>query len=231
MKIIEIKQGDDIWHEERFRAVTGTKLESALGACYSAAKDQWVLGGKTWEFSGDKLVCIKESQQTKASRDKQETLLLELVSEYQSELEINDFCSADMERGNDLEPFSVKAASERHKVNFVTCGMLQSETIPSFKFSPDAIYFNKDGVITGGYETKSKAGKKHIEYIMKDKVPSEHLLQCLCPMIMDDCVKWWVFGHFDDRNKINNLFTKLNGKITRNSYKKLELFLLHFLKS
>jgi hypothetical protein len=24
---------------------------------------------------------------------------------------------------------------------------------------------------------------------------------------MDDCVKWWIFGHYDDRNHINDLFT------------------------
>lgn len=208
MKILEIEQGSDQWHEERWARVTGTRIESALGACYSNAKSQWVMGGKTWEFDGDKLVCVKEGKQTKASRDKQVTLILELVSERQSEMEINDFCSADMERGNDLEPHSGKAAEKRHGIKLEACGMLQSDTLPSFKYSPDFVCFDKNGVIVGGYETKSKAGKKHIEYIMTDEVPSEHLLQCLCPMIMDDCVKWWIFGHFDDRNKINNLFTK-----------------------
>jgi len=208
MKILELKQGEDIWHEERFRSVTGTKLESAVGASYSNATGAWTMGGITWVMDGEKLV-IDATKKIKAiDRKKQNTLLLELVSEWQSELEINDFCSADMERGNDLEPHSVAAASKRHGVNFVTCGMLQSDTMPAFKFSPDAIYFNENGVIVGGYETKSKAGKKHIEYIIADEVPAEHLLQCLCPMIMDDCVKWWVFGHYDDRNKVNNLFTK-----------------------
>lgn len=215
MKILDITQSSDQWHEERFRSVTGTKIESAIGACYSNAKNQWVLGGKTWEFEGDKLICVKEGNPTKASTDKQNTLLLELVSEWQSELEINDYCSAEMERGNDLEPLSVAAASERFKVNFVPCGMLQSDTLPAFKFSPDAVYYNKDGVITGGYETKSKAGKKHIEYIIADQLPPEHLLQCLCPMIMDDSVKFWLFGHFDDRNQVNNLFTKM---IKRENY-------------
>ena len=32
-------------------------------------------------------------------------------------------------------------------------------------------------------------------------------MQCLCPMVMDNCVKWWIFGHFDDLNQVNNLFT------------------------
>lgn len=186
MKIIDVEQSSDSWHEERFRCVTGTKIQSAIGAKYSAAKKEWSLG--------DKKI--------------QRTLMLELISEYQSELEIDDFCSESMERGNDLEPLSVIEASKRLKVNFVTCGMLQSDTLPGFKFSPDAVCLDKNGVVVGGYETKSKAGKKHIEYILNDEVPPEHLWQCLCPMIMDDCVKWWAFGHYDDRNHINNLFLK-----------------------
>lgn len=208
MKILELNQGSDIWHEERWGCVTGTRIESAVGASYSNASGAWTLGGKTWIMDGDKLV-IDESKKTKTiDRKKQNTLLEDLVSERQSELEINDFCSADMERGNDLEPYSVAAAEERHSIKLETCGMLQSDTLPQFKYSPDAVCFNKDGVIVGGYETKSKAGKMHIKYTKENVVPSEHLLQCLCPMIMDDCVKWWIFGHFDDRNKVNNLFTK-----------------------
>lgn len=183
MKIIDTKQGSDEWHVERFRSVTGTKIQSAIGAKYSIAKGVWTLG--------DKKI--------------QKTLLLELVSEWQSELEIDDFCSEAMERGNDLEPLSVVEASKRTGFEFVECGMLQSDTLPNFKFSPDAVCFD-NGVIVGGYETKSKAGKKHIEYIINNVLPPEHLWQCLCPMVMDDCVKWWSFGHYDDRNHVNNLF-------------------------
>ena len=144
--------------------------------------------------------------------------MLELASDRQSELEIDDYCSADMQRGNDLEPLSVAAASERLGVEFKQCGMLQSNTLSRFKFSPDAIVLDKNGVVIGGYETKSKAGKKHIEYTLNDEVPPEHLWQCLCPMIMDDCVKWWAFGHYDDRNHVNNLFIK---GIKRKDYEEL----------
>lgn len=207
MKILDIEQSSDQWHVERHGCITGTKIESALGACYSAAKGQWQMGGKTWEFQGSALVCVKDGKPLKASTDKQQTLLLELVSDMQSELEIDDFCSETMERGNDLEPVSVLKASEKHKVNFEPCGMLISDTLPTFKFSPDAICKDKNGVVVGGYETKSKAGKKHIEYQIAGVVPPEHLMQCLCSMIMDDSVKWWVFGHYDDRNHVNDLFT------------------------
>lgn len=208
MKTISVSQGSDIWHEHRWGCVTGTRIESAVGASYSKATGAWILGGKTWFLDGDKLT-IDESKPVKPiDRKKQNTLLLELVSERQSSLEIDDYCSADMERGNDLEPHSGAAASDKHKMPLSTCGMLQSDTLPAFKYSPDFVCFDKNGGIVGGYETKSKAGKKHIEYIVADEVPSEHLLQCLCPMIMDDCVKWWLFGHYDDRNQVNNLFTK-----------------------
>ena len=205
---INIKQGDDQWHVERHGCVTGTKLESAIGACYSSAKNEWIMGGKVWSFEGDKLVSNDDATPAKAktSVSKQHTMILELVSDLQSELEIDDYCSADMQRGNDLEPLSVEAASAKHKVNFEVCGMLQSDTMERFKFSPDAIH-KSNGIIVGGYETKSKMGKKHIEYQLENRLPPEHLMQCLCPMIMDDCVKWWIFGHFDDRNHVNNLFT------------------------
>lgn len=209
LKMIElqIKQSSDEWHEHRFRCVTGTKLESAIGASYSNAKNEWVMNGKTWVFDGDKLVVDESKKLKPICRKKQNTLLLELVAEHQSILEIDDYCSADMERGNDLEPLSVDAASKKHGVKFETCGMLQSDTYSNFKFSPDAVFKDKNGVVVGGYETKSKAGKKHIEYMIDGVLPSEHLMQCLCPMIMDDCVKWWLFGHYDDRNMIDPLFT------------------------
>lgn len=184
-RILEIPQGSDQWHVERFRSVTGTKIGSAIGAKYSKAKDQWTLGDKGI----------------------QETLLLELVSDWQSELEIDDYQSDAMIRGHELEPFSVEAAAKKHSVKFESVGMLQSEQLPNFKFSPDAVCFGKNGKIVGGYETKSKTGKKHIEYILANKVPPEHLWQCLCPMIMSDSVKWWIFGSYDDRNHVQPLFT------------------------
>lgn len=191
MIILNTVQGSDEWLEERWTCVTGTRIQSAVGAKYTKAKG-WTLG--------DKKV--------------QRTLMMEIVSEMQSEMEINDFTSAAMQRGHDLEPVSVAAASERLGVNFEVCGMLQSETLPRFKFSPDAVQI-ENGVVVSGYETKSKMGKTHIEYQLDDEVPTEHLWQCLCPMIMSDDVKFWAFGHFDDRNKVNPLFLKV---ITREEY-------------
>ncbi len=183
IKIIDIEQGSDEWHIERFRSIGGTRFHAAVGAKYSAQKKTWTLG--------DKKV--------------QQTLLLEIISEHRSELEIDDYCSPAMQRGHDLEPKSVYLAEKVLNVKLDQCGMLQSTINPILKYSPDAVCFEK-GIIVGGYETKSKAGKKHIEYIIDGIVPPEHLLQCLAPMIMSDDIQWWAFGHYDDRDHIQPLF-------------------------
>lgn len=184
MKTIDVVQGEDIWHFERWGSATGTRFQNAVGAKYSKAKG-WTVGNK----------------------EIQETLMLELISENRSKMEVDDFQSAEMMRGTALEPLSVKATSEKFKIHLEVVGMLQSDLHKMFKFSPDAVYFNKDKVITGGFETKSKSGKKHIEYMLANELPKEHFWQCLCPMVMSKHVKWWIFAHFDDRDMIDPLFT------------------------
>ncbi len=189
MKIIDVTQGENDWFIERLGCVTGTRFQQAVGAKYSKAND-WELGDKAIQFN----------------------LLCELVSERQSENEIDDYVSPSMERGNLLEPLSIEAASRKRGINFQTCGMLQCDWHPRLKFSPDAIYIENNKIV-GGYETKSKQGKKHIMYTLLNEVPHEHFWQCIAPMIMDDSVQWWDFGHYDDRNFINDLFiTRMHRK-------------------
>ena len=197
MKVINVEQGTEEWQRERLACVTGTRIKSAVGAKYSSVTNEWTLG--------DKKI--------------QATLLYALVSERQSDVVIDTYCSPKMERGNELEPLSIEAASIKRGVTFESIGMLQCDWHPRFKFSPDAICV-EDGVVVGGYETKSKEGGKHIEYTLKNEIPAEHFWQVIGPMIMDDSVQWWDFGHFDDRNYINNLFIK---RITRKEVNTLVL--------
>lgn len=187
MIVIDIEQGSDEWHEERFRSITGTRLESALGAKFDKRSNKWVFGDKS----------------------KQNTLLLELVSELQSEIEIDDFTSYEMERGHTLEPITISLASKDLGVSFSRCGMLKSDTHKAFKFSPDAVCYGINGFIVGGCEAKAESGKTHVGYLLDDKVPNKHFWQCLCPMVMDDCVEWWAFASYDDRNHVKPLFVKV----------------------
>ncbi len=176
MRKIEVEQGTIDWHNERFGCITGTRIQNAVGAKWDAKKKAWSLGN------------------TKI----QDTLMAEILSERMSENEVNDFTSAAMDRGNELEPFAIKAASEETGMEYTTCGMLTND-IEHFKFSPDAI-FEQDGVVVGGLETKCPSGKKHIEYVLDGAIPREYFWQVLGPMILSNEVKWWDFCTYDDRN-------------------------------
>lgn len=184
MRIINVEQGSIEWHELRSGNVTGTRIESAIGAKYDSRKKEWKVG---------------------ADKKKQQTLLYELVSEKMSHTIVDDFKTRDMERGNELEPFAIKAASTHTDENYETCGMLESD-IEGFRYSPDSIVLSDD-VIIGGIETKCPTGKKHIEYMINDEVPKEYFWQVLGPMILDDCVQWWDFCSYDDRNYTRPTFT------------------------
>lgn len=183
MHKINVEQGSIEWHEQRFGCVTGTRIQNAVGAKWDARNKKWKLG--------DKKI--------------QQTLMFELLSERMSENEVNDFTSQAMERGNELEPFAIKAASESMTLDYQTCGMLGCDYSEHFKFSPDAI-FEKNEVVIGGLETKCPSGKKHIEYILNDEIPREYFWQVMGAMILDDDVEWWDFCSYDDRNYERPIF-------------------------
>ncbi|AUR82882.1 recombinase [Vibrio phage 1.029.O._10N.261.55.A7] len=182
MHKINVEQGTIEWHEQRFGCVTGTRIQNAVGAKWDARKKEWKLG--------DEKI--------------QSTLMYELLSERMSQNEINDFTSSAMDRGNEQEPFAIKNAAGYTGLDYQPCGMLASSN-EFFKFSPDAI-LEEEGVIIGGLETKCPSGKKHIEYILNDEIPREYFWQVIGPMILDDCVQWWDFCSYDDRNYERNLF-------------------------
>ena len=102
---LDLEQGSLEWHNERAGRVTGTSLQSAIGAKYSAAKKTWTIG--------DKKV--------------QETLSYSLISERMTEVQIVELNTAAVERGRELEPFAIKSVSDLKKINFQECGMLISE--------------------------------------------------------------------------------------------------------
>lgn len=183
---LELEQGSLEWHIERAGRVTGTSLQSALGAKYSKAKDKWTLG--------DKKV--------------QKTLSFELIAERMTEVQIVELNTAAVERGRELEPFAIAAMAKARGTDFQECGMLISEFSEEFGFSPDAVFKNSEGVIVGGLETKCPSSKKHIEYLISGVIPSEYYWQVLSPFICSDDVLWWDFASYDDRNYECPLFSK-----------------------
>ena len=129
----------------------------------------------------------------------QHTLLCSLVAERMSDPQISDFNSAAVDRGNEMEPFARKAVIEETGIEFVETGMLVSDDLPMFGLSPDAIYFDEAGVVTGGLETKCPGTNKHIEYLIAGDVPKEYYHQVYAPFLLDDSIQWWIFASYDDR--------------------------------
>jgi len=181
---LEVEQGSLEWHHERAGRVTGTSLQSAIGAKYSKAKNAWTL----------------------ADKKVQETLSYALISERMTEVQIAELNTAAVERGRELEPFAIKAVEKKTGMNLLECGMLISENTPEFGFSPDAVFKDSNDVIVGGLETKCPSSKKHIEYFINNEVPPEYYWQVLSAFICDDNVLWWDFASYDDRNYISPLF-------------------------
>ena len=137
----------------------------------------------------------------------QKTLMYSLIADRMTEVQMSDLSTPAIDRGNELEPFAIKAASYEMALDFEETGLLLDDKYSRFSISPDGI-FEEDGVITGGIETKCPNSKKHVEYLMKNEIPKEYLYQVKAPFIMSDDVSFWVFASFDDRNYERPLFVK-----------------------
>lgn len=144
----------------------------------------------------------------------QKTLMYSLIADRMTEVQMSDLSTPAIDRGNELEPFAIRATQDETGIQFIETGLLLDDKYPRFSISPDGIV-EEDGVIVGGIETKCPNSKKHVEYLMKNEIPKEYLHQVKAPFIMSDDVKYWVFASFDDRNYERPLFVKT---VTRDDF-------------
>tara|TARA_R110000850_G_scaffold18946_3_gene58054 strand:+ start:739 stop:1359 length:621 start_codon:yes stop_codon:yes gene_type:complete len=149
----------------------------------------------------------------------QKTLLYSLVADRMTEVQINDLSTPAIDRGNEQEPFAIRATEDETGIKFTETGLLLNDKYPRFSISPDGIVEDENGVIVGGIETKCPNSKKHVEYLIKDEIPKEYLHQVKAPFVMSDDVKFWVFASFDDRNYERPLFIKT---VTRDDFDDIE---------
>jgi len=148
----------------------------------------------------------------------QKTLMYSLIADRMTEVQMNELSTPAVDRGNELEPFAIRATSHEMALDFEETGLLLNDKYPRFSISPDGI-FEEDGVITGGIETKCPNSKKHVQYLIRNEIPKEYLYQVKAPFIMSDDVTFWVFASFDDRNYERPLFVKT---VTRDDFDDIE---------
>ena len=138
------------------------------------------------------------------------TLRNELIGQFLEDFEdVDNYLSADMERGNELEPYAIKELNKYTGLEFNNAGWLQCEEIPLLGISPDGITDDDKH----SAEAKCPARKKHTETILNGGIPLDHLHQCLHYFTVNPKLETHTFASFRPENKIKPLYCYA---ITRN---------------
>lgn len=142
---------------------------------------------------------------------KGDTLKLSLLGQFLEDFEdVDNYISADMERGNELEPYALKESIKYTGLNFITAGWLQCEEISILGISPDGITTDQKNAV----EIKCPGSKKHIETILNDSIPLDNIHQCLHYFTVNPKLESLTFVSFRPENKIKPLYCNT---ITRDS--------------
>ena len=137
---------------------------------------------------------------------KSDTLMLDILSQMLEDYEAEDnYISADMQRGIDLEPFALEALSKEIFVEFQQVGFLQNTAIPLLGISPDGI--TEDETIM--CEIKCPGAKKHTETILADEIPNDNIHQVLHAFTVNPKLEQMYFVSYRWENKIKPLWYKM----------------------
>lgn len=150
------------------------------------------------------------------SKTVQKTLLNKIVAERMTEPQIDDLNAPAVVRGRELEPIARRAVEKQTGLSFTETGIMVSDDIEGFAFSPDGI---EVATGEGGIEIKCPDSKKHVEYLIDGGIPKDYYHQVMAPFLMSDRFKWWIFASFDDRNYEKPLFIK---RVTREDFPDIE---------
>ncbi len=136
---------------------------------------------------------------------KSDTLVKNVGSCYTEDFTLPDdgFASYDMQRGVELEPMARAELSTYTGLEFLECGWIQSEVSKLMGISPDGI--TKDLFYQA--EIKCPAKEKHFENCYNDKVPDDHLYQCIQAFSVNPHLQSIFFCSFRPEN-IKPLFVK-----------------------
>lgn len=123
-----------------------------------------------------------------------EDILLNLIIEQD-----RGYVSADMERGNRLEPLARLKYELERKTKVVEMGFVEYNKFVGI--SPDGLVFTDDmSKIIGGIEIKAKNDKNHLACLRTDKIDSGTLWQIQMNMLVTDA-EWWDFISYNPNFK------------------------------
>lgn len=137
-----------------------------------------------------------------------DTLLIEILSKKLEDYypDFDQYISADMERGNLMEPVAKQQLESFLGIKIKSVGWLQSD-IDLLGISPDGI--NEDETIC--FEIKCPGAKKHTATILSGEIPKDNIDQCLHYFTVNDKIEKLYFCSYRPENRLKPLFiTSLN---------------------
>ena len=201
MKVIDVKQGSDEWHELRKKRIGGTRLGDIWSVRAYLKKDiieALKSGGVTFKATA------KSEELEKLLPDEARIELLknaprkqgfyELIAEY---LSIDRDDENRMDRGTRLEPEARDWFAATYNKTVEEVGICMSE-------ADDRIYNSPDGLIrkspkskkyTEAVEIKCLAPARHIQAVIEKKVPEEYWSQMMQYFVVNEDLEklYWVF--------------------------------------
>lgn len=126
------------------------------------------------------------------------SLMYELIAERGTNIIEDSFVSEAMQRGIDLEPIAIAEFGDLMELNVDHFGMVTNENFPNCHLSPDGLIMDKE-IPTEGVEVKCPDSKKHIEYIITNRVPAEYKQQLLHYFTIVETIQKMYFVSYDPR--------------------------------
>lgn len=141
---------------------------------------------------------------SKGLQVKSDTLKITLMSEMLEDFVYvpERFISADIERGNLLEPIALEELNKYTGLTFGSTGWIQCEDNYLLGISPDGI--TDDNKIS--CEIKCPGKKKHMETVISGSIPLDHIHQCLHYFVVNPTLEKHYFASFRPENRICPLF-------------------------
>jgi len=207
MKVIDLEQGSEAWHEFRKGKITGTRLrnvwaasgylkEDLVNALVNAGVD--IPKGATIATLKPLLTPAVESKLWIDTWKKQEKkigfyeTIAERLSIPQEEFE------NPMDRGLRLEDEAAQVFAEKYEKQLETTGCWQSDDDENIINSPDRAIKNGDKY-TEAVEIKCLNSTSHIKAIVENDIPEEYQSQVIQYFIVNDDLETLYFVFYDPR--------------------------------
>jgi hypothetical protein len=165
MKVIKLDQGGDAWKQIR----TGRPTASRFSDIITAAKGDLSKSAKGY--------------------------IRELIGQTFCPEWQYGFKSAEMQRGNDLEPEARRAFCEATGLTVEEVGFcIRDDGVSGC--SPDGLIVDAEGVYMAGLEVKCGTPKTHVGWVMDGGLPDEHKCQVHGSMAVTGLTEWHFWAYF-----------------------------------